>query len=287
MAFIFDSSPISLELPPTNPVESAGRCYPLGATIVPGGVNFSIFSRDASEVELLLFDQKDDVRPARVIRIDPLCNRTYHYWHVFVAPGVQPGQLYGCRVQGPFEPASGLRFDPSKVLLDPYGRGVVVPADYSREAASREGDNTAKAMKSVVVGPAAYDWEGDKPLQHRPSRTIIYEMHVRGFTWHASSELPPETRGTYIGVTEKIPYLRALGIDAVKLMPVFHAAAPPAFAFGERMLVDMEVHVEPLPGPGRGFVDQHLEVARGERACAREREQGQARVIAGFEGWFV
>jgi glycogen operon protein len=160
-------------------------------------VNFSIFSRDASGVELLPFDRKDDARPARVIHIDPVSNRTYHYWHVFV-PGVQPGQLYAYRVQGPFEPAGGLRFDPSKILLDPYGRGVVVPRDYSREAASGEGDNTAKAMKSVVVDPTAYDWEGDKPLQHRSSRTIIYQMHVRGFTCHPNSGLPQKTRGTYM-----------------------------------------------------------------------------------------
>src|SRR5262249_54544744 len=152
--------------------------------------------------------------------IDPVSNRTYHYWHVFVS-GVQPGQLYAYRVQGPFEPASGLRFDASKVLLDPYGRGVVVPRDYSREAASREGDNTSKAMKSVVVDPTAYDWEGDRPLKHPSSRTIIYEMHVRGFTCHPSSGLPQKTRGTYIGLIEKIPYLRELGITAVELLPVF------------------------------------------------------------------
>ena len=136
-------------------------------------------------------------------------------------PGLQPGQLYGYRVQGPSDPANGLRFDSSKVLLDPYGRGVVVPGNYSREAASREGDNLAMAMKSVVVDPRAYDWEGDQPLQRNCSRTIIYEMHVGGFTRHPSSGLPEGIRGTYAGLIEKIPYLRDLGIAAVELLPVF------------------------------------------------------------------
>jgi isoamylase len=220
MAVVLDRNRIPREPALASRVEGEGRSSPLGATILPGGVNFSIFSRDASRVELLLFDRKDDARPARVIHIDPESNRTYHYWHVFV-PGVQPGQLYAYRVHGPFEPASGLRFDPSKVLLDPYGRGVVVPRDYSREAASLEGDNTGKAMKSVVVDSTAYDWEGDKPLKHRSSRTIIYEMHVRGFTRDSSSGLPQKTRGTFIGLIEKIPYLRELGITAVELLPVF------------------------------------------------------------------
>ena len=117
-----------------KPVDTAGRSHPLGATPVPGGVNFSIYSRDASRVELLFFDREDDGRPARVIPIDPAANRTYHYWHVFV-PGVQPGQIYGFRVHGPFEPERGLRFDPTKLLLDPYGRAVVVPKNYNRIAA--------------------------------------------------------------------------------------------------------------------------------------------------------
>jgi glycogen operon protein len=197
----------------------AGRSSPLGATVVNGGVNFSLFSRSATGVELLFFD-RDDAGPARVVRIDPETNRTYHYWHVFV-PGVLPGQLYGYRVQGPWAPERGLRFDPSKVLLDPYGRGVAVPKDYSREAARREGDNAATAMKSVVADPAAYDWEGDVPLCRPASRTVIYEMHVRGFTRHPSSGVGERTRGTYAGLMEKVPYLQQLGVTAVELLPVF------------------------------------------------------------------
>ncbi len=201
-------------------VDATGCSSPIGATVIPGGVNFSIYSRSATGVELLLFDREDEVEPSRVVPIDPLTNRTYHYWHVCL-PGVKPGQLYGYRVQGPFDPASGMRFDPDKVLLDPYGLGVVVPRNYSRKVGCAAGDNAATAMKSVVIDPRAYDWEGDTPLGRPASRTIIYEMHVRGFTRHPSSGLSEKTRGTYAGLIEKIPYLQRLGITAVELLPVF------------------------------------------------------------------
>jgi glycogen operon protein len=115
----------------------------------------------------------------------------------------------------------GLRFDPDKLLLDPYGRGVVVPRNYSRDAARQEGDNAATAMKSVIVDPHAYDWGGDAPLARPSSRTVVYEMHVRGFTRHPSSGIAEKLRGTYAGLIEKIPYLRDLGITAVELLPVF------------------------------------------------------------------
>lgn len=200
--------------------ENLGRPGPLGATVEKGGVNFSLFSRTASGVQLLLFDGEDSAGPSQVVELDQAANRTYHYWHTFV-PGICAGQIYGYRVAGPVAPARGLRFDPRKLLLDPYGRGVVVPKCYSREAARVEGDNAAQAMKSVVVDPVAYDWEGDAPLATPSSRTVIYEMHVRGFTRHPSSGIGERTRGTYRGLIEKLPYLRELGVTAVELMPVF------------------------------------------------------------------
>jgi isoamylase len=202
------------------PSVTHGASSPLGATPGQGGANFSVFSKHATGVELLLFDHVDDAQPARSIRIDPVTNRTYHYWHVFV-PGAKPGQIYGYRVEGPWNPANGLRFDPKKVLLDPYGRGVAVPAGYDRGAAGAPGDNSATAMKSVVVDPAAYDWEGDAPLRRPSVQTIVYEMHVRGFTRHPSSGVGAQTRGTYAGLIKKIPYLQELGITAVELLPVF------------------------------------------------------------------
>jgi isoamylase len=201
--------------------EESRRTHPLlGATPGPEGANFSVFSRHATGIELLLFDRVDDAKPSRVIRIDAAANRTYHYWHVFV-PGVTSGQLYGYRVEGPADPRRGMRFDPAKVLLDPYGRGVAVPTGYSRDAASRPGDNAATAMKSVVVDTTDYDWDGDAPLQRPSSRTIVYEVHVRGFTRHPTSGVSEKTRGTFAGLIERIPYLHRLGITAVELLPVF------------------------------------------------------------------
>ena len=197
-----------------------GNSSPLGATVLPDGVNFSIFSRDCTGVELLLFDRVDDARPTRTVTLDPRLNRTYHYWHVFI-PGIGPGQLYGYRVAGPRESLQGFRFDPEKLLFDPYGRALAVPAGYNRLAAAEPGDNAAVAMKSVVADPRGYDWEGDIPLKHPFSQTVIYELHVAGFTRHPSSGVPPDKRGTYAGLVEKIPYFQELGVTAIELLPVF------------------------------------------------------------------
>jgi isoamylase len=192
----------------------------LGATVCSGGVNFSIFSKDATLIELLLFDAESAAQPAKVMPLDPRRHRTYHYWHAFV-PGVKPGQIYGYRAYGPFEPENGFWFDGEKLLLDPYGLAVAVPEAYNRKAASRPGDNSAVAMKSVVVDPGRYDWEGDLPLKRPFTETVIYELHVRGFTCHPSSGVPFPKSGTYAGLIEKIPYLKDLGVTAVELLPVF------------------------------------------------------------------
>lgn len=199
---------------------NAGEAAPLGATVQESGVDFSVYSRSAVTVELLLFDYEDQPSSSRIVTIDPVLNRSYHYWHVFV-PGIKPGQIYGYRVFGPNEPAPGMRFDPGKVLLDPYGRAVVVPKTYSREAAARPGDNAGSAMKSVVAGAGTYDWEGDQHPKRSCTNTIIYEMHARGFTRHPNSGVPESRRGTYAGLIDKIPYLQDLGVTAVELLPVF------------------------------------------------------------------
>jgi len=197
-----------------------GRPFPLGATPVAGGVNFGVWSRHAAGVELLLFDGPEAPAPSRVFDLDRFRHRTYHYWHAFV-PGLSAGQVYGWRVRGPFDPARGRRFDGEKLLLDPYGRAVVFPSTYERSAAVRPGDNAARAMRSAVVDLTRYDWEGDAPLRRPFSSTVIYELHVRGFTRHPRSGVAPERRGTYAGLVEKIPHLVELGVTAVELMPVF------------------------------------------------------------------
>ena len=198
----------------------SGASAPLGATVLPDGVNFSVFSKHAVLLELLLFDDENAKQPARIIPLGADKHRTYHYWHVFV-PDLRPGQVYAYRAHGPFDPDRGLWFDPEKVLLDPYGLAVAVPKTYDRSAAARPGDNLAVAMKSVVADPDRYDWQGDLPLARPFVETVIYELHVGGFTRHPSSGVATEKRGTYAGVIEKIPYLKDLGVTAVELLPVF------------------------------------------------------------------
>ena len=196
-----------------------GRAYPIGATVTPEGVNFSIFSKNCLRVELLLFDHADDARPSRLFQLDPRLNRTFYYWHIFV-PGLKAGQLYGYRIHGPFDPARGHRFDSGKLLIDPYARAVAYGDNFDREAAKCPGDNIAHAMKSVVMDMRGYDWEGDKPLCYPFAETVIYEMHVGGFTRHPNSGLETTQRGTYAGIIEKIPYLKSLGITTIELLPV-------------------------------------------------------------------
>ena len=197
-----------------------GRSFPLGATLYPQGVNFSVFSKGSEAVELLLFDHVDDPKPSRVVELDRRTNRTYHYWHVYV-PGITAGQLYAYRVRGPYLPERGLRFEPGKVLLDPYGRCIARPAGYSRDAARRPGDNASSAMKSVVADVNAYDWDDDAPLRRPFAKTVLYELHVGGFTRHPNSGVARDKRGTFAGLVEKIPYLEELGISAVELLPIF------------------------------------------------------------------
>ncbi len=202
-------------LPSERPVES-GVAFPLGSTLSGNGTNFSVFSSHATDVELLLCNDNGD---DEVIRLDPEKNRTTHYWHIYV-PGVQAGQRYAYRMNRPSHPEAGHRFDPGKLLLDPYGKAID-PTEYRRSAAVAPGDNRAAAMKSVVADLGTYDWEGDQPPNHPFSQTVIYEMHVAGFTKHPNSGVAVGKRGTYAGVIDKIPYLVDLGVTAVELMPVF------------------------------------------------------------------
>jgi glycogen operon protein len=205
----------------------SGASAPLGATVSPGGVNFSVFARSATGVELLLFDAEDAARPARALRLEPKRDRTFHYWHTFV-PGLEPGQVYAYRAHGPFAPERGLRFDGEKILLDPYGLAVAVPRGYDRHAACVPGDNAAVGLRSVVADPLDYDWHGDRPLGRPLAETVIYEMHVRGFTRHASSGVALARSGTFAGLVEKLPYLADLGVTAVELLPVFQFDAQDA-----------------------------------------------------------
>ncbi len=203
----------------TPPRLSPGHASPLGATVTREGVNFSVYSKYATAVELLLFEHGEAAEPSLVLPLDPGQHRTYHYWHAHVQ-GLGPGQIYGYRVQGPWQPERGLRFDGANLLLDPYAPAVLVPKDYRRSPGRSSATGLAGSMKSVVADLAAFDWEGDRPLQRPRRETVIYELHVRGFTRHPSSEVAADRAGTYLGLIEKIPYLQELGVTAVELLPV-------------------------------------------------------------------
>ena len=194
-----------------------GSPHPLGASPGPEGVNFSLVSGNATGVELLLFATPDAPEPFQVIRFDPFVNKSFHCWHVFVR-GLGAGAHYAYRVDGSSDPASGHRFNRNKVLIDPYARGNTNSL-WKRASARGPDDNVATSMRSVVVDTSGYDWEGDRPLNRPMEDTIIYEMHVRGFTRSPSSGV--RHPGTFAGIVEKIPYLKDLGVTALELLPVF------------------------------------------------------------------
>jgi isoamylase len=210
----------------TAHVVERGVHYPLGATLTPDGVNFALFSRNAGEVFLLLFDAPEAAEPTDIIR---LRDRTKYVWHGLVR-GLRPGQLYGYKVRGEYRPAWGLRFNEAKLLLDPYAKAVAgkfrnqdnLLLAYESQPAVREDvpdrrDNTALVPKGVVVDDA-FDWEGDRSPDLALEQLVIYEVHVKGFTAHPSSGVA--SPGTYLGFIEKIPHLARLGVNAVELLPV-------------------------------------------------------------------
>ncbi len=197
-------------------VTESGSAHPMGATVYPDGVNFSLFSQSATEVILLLFDDALAIEPSQLIRLDPFVNKTFHFWHVFVR-GCGPGVFYAFRVNGPSDPSAGQRFNPNKVLIGPWAKGIS-RALWKRADAVGPQDNLATSMRCAVVDLDDYDWEGDQPLKRPIHETIIYEMHVGGFTRSPSAAVG--VPGTFAGVIEKIPYLQALGVTAVELQPV-------------------------------------------------------------------
>ncbi len=192
---------------------SKGLPYPLGATIQKNGVNFSLFAPFATKVYLLLFDNEIDIFPTQI----EIINRSYHYWHIFVED-IQENQLYAYRVDGEYTPEKGLRFDVSKVLTDPYSKALVTQ-NYSRALASTFGrDNVQSCMKSVVITDD-FDWENVQKPDFQLNESIIYELHVGGFTQSETSNITH--KGTFSGIIEKLPYLKSLGINTIELLPIF------------------------------------------------------------------
>lgn len=204
-----------------NYAVAAGDPNPLGATVLKSGVNFSLYSKSATLVELCLFTGVDEAVPFQVIPLNSSGNHSFHYWHVLVKD-LPVGALYGYRVHGPFEPSAGLRFDATKLLLDPYARAVVTPKAYNRiiNPSEQLEIDFSLSMKGVVVDPTAYNWGQDRHIYHPYSKSVIYELHLRGFTRHPNSGITKSRLGTYAGIVKKIPYLKKMGITTVELMPV-------------------------------------------------------------------
>ena len=206
-----------------------GAPLPLGACERCGGVNFALFSRHATRVTLLLFDTPTDTEPCRTIELDPMQHRTGDIWHVWVEDLGQ-GTIYAWRVDGPYQPEQGHRFNYHKVLLDPYAAALVGTEcwDFACacgfDAASAIGDRSFSREDNThwqakcLVSDGAFDQEGGPRPRHAWADTVIYETHVRGFTVHPSAGVAHP--GTYLGVIEKIPHLQELGVTAVELMPV-------------------------------------------------------------------
>ncbi|MBC8032628.1 MAG: glycogen debranching protein GlgX [Chitinophagaceae bacterium] len=207
-----------------------GSAFPLGATWDGEGVNFALYADNAAGVDLCLFESNTDLYENVKIR---MTERSHQVWHAYI-PGLQPGQLYGYRVYGPHDPHKGLRYNPHKLLIDPYAKaiaGIIQWHDslFGYEIGSEEADlsfnqtdSAPYIPKSVVINPT-FDWEGDMPLKTPYHQTIIYETHVKGFT-KLRNDIPEEIRGTYAGLAHPVTinYLKELGITAIELMPVHH-----------------------------------------------------------------
>ena len=206
-----------------------GSPLPLGIQESCGGVNFAIFSRHASRVQLALFDHPEDAVPARLIDLDSVRNRTGDVWHVWIE-GIGPGQLYAYRMDGPYEPREGHRFNFNRLLLDPFATAIsrLPPWDFAsargydplvpeQDLTRSKLDNAGSMPKCIVVNES-FDWDGDQPPRHPWSKTVIYETHVRGFSIHPNAGV--DHPGTYRGLMEKIPYFKELGVTALELMPV-------------------------------------------------------------------
>jgi glycogen operon protein len=211
-----------------------GRPHPRGASFDGAGVNFAVFSRVATRVEICLYDPAD---PAREIERFDLPEVSGYTWHAYV-PDLKPGALYGLRVHGPHSPQQGHRCNPHKLLVDPYAKALLGEVDWSKpvlgykvdpdndqaDLTFDENDSAAGAPRSVVVDDA-FDWEGDRPLEIPWRESVIYEAHVRGFT-KLHPEIPEALRGSYAGLAHPaaVGYLKSLGVTAIELLPVHEAA---------------------------------------------------------------
>jgi isoamylase len=242
-----------------------GSASPLGATWVPEqqAWNFALHARHAASVTLLLYGNSDVTVPLAERRLDPLTNRTSRVWHCRVPGADVPGAAYyAYRVDGPHVVGDGHRFDPEKILLDPYARGVFFPPAFSRAAASRAGGNAGRAPLGVLpLAAPAFDWRADT-RPHHTHDLVIYEMHVRGFTKRPNSGLAPDRRGTFAGVIDKIPYLKELGVTAVELLPVHQFDPQERNYWGYMTLGFFAPHQQYAAAGMTGAIDEFRQMVR-------------------------
>ncbi len=215
---------------------------PYGAIVRDDGVQFVVFSRSAGAMRLLLYHRVSDREPSETIHFDRDLNRWGDVWSMFV-PGMRPGQLYHFQADGPFEPDHGHRFDPGARLIDPYAKALA--GDFMQAD-----DGICRPPKCVVVADE-FEWQADRHLRRPLSESVIYELHVRGFTRSRSSDV--KHPGTYLGLIEKIPYLKSLGVTAVELMPVHEF--PILDCIGQKLLRPNYWGYDPLAlfAPHRGY----------------------------------
>ncbi len=202
-------------------VVERGSPLPFGATEVHESINFALFSRHAQSVDLVLY-WEEEAAPVAEIPLNPYLNRTGDVWHILVRR-LDPAVRYGWRIDGPHKPSEGHRYDATRILVDPYARALTGGAQWGQPDIPRQGNAPdapqASCLRRCCLAPVDFDWEGDCPPRIPMEDTIIYELHVRGYTVHPSAGV--RHPGTFLGLTEKIPYFEELGITAVELMPVF------------------------------------------------------------------
>ena len=210
-----------------------GIPYPLGATWDGDGVNFALFAENATGVELCLFDERMGKTQSAMVK---MTERTHHMYHIYV-PGIKPGQLYGYRVHGPYDPQNGHRFNPAKLVIDPYAKAVAgtiawdnslfgYEVGHKEEDLKKSDSDSAPFIPKCVVVDDSFDWQGDRRPKIPYHESIIYETHVKGFT-KLHPEIPKDIQGTYAGMAHPvtIEYLRKLGVTAVELLPIHHFVA--------------------------------------------------------------
>ncbi len=260
--------------PPSAWAKAEGLPSPLGASWneQARAWNFALYSKRATSVTLLLYAADQVVKPVRRVPLDPITNKSGRVWHCWIPESEMAGAaFYAYAVDGPREPWAGLRFDPDKILLDPYARAVYFPPAFDREAARHPGSNAGRAPLGVLDASRRANGWTETCRPHHAWDTVVYEMHVRGFTKRANSGVPAARRGTFAGVVDKIPYLLDLGVTVVELLPVFQRDPQEQNYWGYMPLNFFAPHAQyAAAGTPEGAIDEMREMVRALHAAGIE-----------------